>query len=81
MIYKLELCHECGNVVASNWHVRHLKSGCKVGSKTHEELNLMCDIDVCNEKAVYGGKVLGTSGLVCELHKSEVREPEPLFSE
>lgn len=29
--YKMLRCRECGEPVAENWYVRHLKSGCQVG--------------------------------------------------
>lgn len=41
-----------------------------------EALNLLCC--VCDNVANYGGKVMGTSGLVCEEHKDNVLEPELL---
>lgn len=31
MIYGFDTCHRCGATVRTNWIIRHLKSGCKVG--------------------------------------------------
>lgn len=34
-VYERVMCPHCGRYVAGNWYIQHVKSGCKVGFKTH----------------------------------------------
>ena len=35
---------------------------------------------VCLQPAVYGGAIMGTSGLACEAHRDDLRDPKPLYT-